>query len=144
MNWMTGQLRFNPWQRQTIFPLASVSRPAPCPGPPCTGGAMDTEGVLSRGVKRGQAMTLTTHPYLVLRSRTNRSYTPLPSSASMACSWTALLYLYSVETRLRTLSFYRGPLMDSDAWRNLVQCWTESDKWKEMKMESGNVYVKIK
>jgi hypothetical protein len=43
------------------------------------------------GAKRGQGVTLTTHPYLVPRSRMNRSYTSLPPSASMAWSGTALL-----------------------------------------------------
>jgi hypothetical protein len=34
-------------------------------------------------VKRGRGVTLTTHPYLVLRSRMCRSYTPLPLDAFM-------------------------------------------------------------
>jgi len=43
------------------------------------------------GAKRGRGVTLTTHPHLVPRSRMSRSYTPLPPSATMACSGTALL-----------------------------------------------------
>jgi hypothetical protein len=35
-------------------------------------------------------VTLTTQPHLVLRSRMSRSCTPLPLSAFMACSGTAL------------------------------------------------------
>jgi hypothetical protein len=46
------------------------------------------------GVKRGRGVTLTTHPHLVPRSRMSRIYTPLPPSASMACSGTALPYFY--------------------------------------------------
>jgi hypothetical protein len=48
--------------------------------------------ILSLGVKRGRGVTLITHPHLVPRSRMSRSYTPLPPSASMACSGTALLF----------------------------------------------------
>jgi hypothetical protein len=51
-------------------------------------------GVLSPAVKRGQRATLTTHLHLVPRSRMSRSYTSSPLSASMACSGTALLYIY--------------------------------------------------
>jgi hypothetical protein len=42
------------------------------------------------GEKRGRGVMLTTHPHLVPRSWMSRSYTPLPSSASMACRGTAL------------------------------------------------------
>jgi hypothetical protein len=48
-------------------------------------------GVLSPGLKRGRGMTLTTHSYLVPRSRMSRSYNPSPPSAFMACSGTALV-----------------------------------------------------
>jgi hypothetical protein len=34
MDWMTGQSRFGPWQRQDDFPLTSVSRPALGPTQP--------------------------------------------------------------------------------------------------------------
>jgi hypothetical protein len=43
------------------------------------------------GTKRGRDVTLTTHPYLVPRSRMSRSYTSSSPSAIMACSGTALL-----------------------------------------------------
>jgi hypothetical protein len=59
-------------QRQRIFPLASVqtsseAHPASCP--------MDTGGPFPGGVKRGRAVTLTTHLLIVPRSRVRRSYT---------------------------------------------------------------------
>jgi hypothetical protein len=50
-------------------------------------------GVLSPGVKHGRGVMLTTHPHIVPRSRISRIYTPLPPSATMACSGTALLFL---------------------------------------------------
>jgi hypothetical protein len=48
-------------------------------------------GVLSPGPKRGRDVTLTTHPPLVPKSGMSRSYT---SSASVACSGTALVLAY--------------------------------------------------
>jgi hypothetical protein len=66
-----------------IFPVASVSRPAPGPTQPPV---QWVPGVLSPGVKSGRGVTLTTHPHLVPRPRMGRSYTSSPSSAFMACS----------------------------------------------------------
>jgi hypothetical protein len=79
--------RFDPRQRQRIFPPASVFRSVlgPTQSP-----VQWVPGVLSPGLKRGRGVTLTTHPHLVPRSRISRSYKPLPPSASMACSGTAL------------------------------------------------------
>jgi hypothetical protein len=37
------------------------------------------------GAKRGRGVTLTTHPYLVPRSRMSRSYTSSPPSATTDC-----------------------------------------------------------
>jgi hypothetical protein len=48
-------------------------------------------GVLSPELKGGRGVTLTTHPHLVPRLRM-RSYTPLPTSARMTCSGTALAF----------------------------------------------------
>jgi hypothetical protein len=45
---------------QSIFPLASVSRPALRPTQPPV---QWVPGVLSPGVKRGRGVTLTTHPH---------------------------------------------------------------------------------
>jgi hypothetical protein len=67
--------QFDPRQRQRIFPLASVFRPAlrltQLP-------IQWVSRVLSPGVKRGRGVTLTTHPLLVPRSRMSRSYTSSP------------------------------------------------------------------
>jgi hypothetical protein len=71
-----------------IFPLASVSKPALWPTQPPV---QWVPGALSPGLKRGRGMTLTTHPHLVPRSRTSRSYTSSPPSAFMACSGTSLM-----------------------------------------------------
>jgi hypothetical protein len=57
------------------FPLSSVSRPALGPTQPPV---QWVPGVLSPGVKRGRGVMLTTHPYLVPRSRMSRSYTSSP------------------------------------------------------------------
>jgi hypothetical protein len=51
-------------------------------------------GVVSPGVKRCRGLTLTTHPYLVPRSRMSRGYTSSPASAYMPCSGTALHYFH--------------------------------------------------
>jgi hypothetical protein len=57
--WTTGRSRFDPWQRQMIFPVTSVSRPAlETTQPP----VQWVPGDLSPGVKRGQGLTLATHP----------------------------------------------------------------------------------
>jgi hypothetical protein len=87
--WRAG---FVPRQRQSIFPLASVSRSALSP---TQSPIRWVPGVLSPGVKRGRGVRLTTQPHLVPRSRMS-SIPPLPPSASMACSWTALLKLDTV------------------------------------------------
>jgi hypothetical protein len=64
MDWRTGWLRFNFRQRQEIFPLTSVSR---LPLGPIQSPVQSEPEVLLPGVKRGQDMTLTTHPHLVPR-----------------------------------------------------------------------------
>jgi hypothetical protein len=63
---------YNPRQRQRIFPVASASRPALGTTQPLV---QCVPGVLSSGVKRGRGVMLTTHPHLVPRLRTSRSYT---------------------------------------------------------------------
>jgi hypothetical protein len=57
---------------ERIFPVASVSRPALGPTNPPVQCVL---GVLSPGLKCSWGVTLTTHPYLVPRSRLSRSYT---------------------------------------------------------------------
>jgi hypothetical protein len=52
--------------------------------------------VLSPGVKRGQGVTLTTHPHIVPRSWMSRSYISSPPRASMACSGTAFYFVVHI------------------------------------------------
>jgi hypothetical protein len=85
-------IEFDPRQRKRIFPLASVPRLAlrsnqlPVKWVP---------GVISPGLKRCRGVTLTTHPNLVPRSRTSRSYTSSPPSANVPCSGTALAFMWT-------------------------------------------------
>jgi hypothetical protein len=70
-DWTTGRSGFHSRQRQRIFPLVSVFRPALGP----THHTIQwVPGVLSPGLKRGRGVTLTTQPHLVQRSRMSRSY----------------------------------------------------------------------
>jgi hypothetical protein len=76
----TGWPGLDPRQRERIFPLASVSRPAlkPTQLP-----IQSAPGVLSRGKERpGRDPNHSSH--LLQRSRMSRSYTPLPLGACIA------------------------------------------------------------
>jgi hypothetical protein len=84
----TGRPGFDSRQDQRIVLLVPASRPALGPiQPPIQW----VPRVLSPGVKRGRGVT--THPHLVPRSRTSRSYSSFHPSASMACSGTALVLI---------------------------------------------------
>jgi hypothetical protein len=76
----------------------------------CTTGT----GVLSPGVKHGRGVTLTIHPHLVPRFRMSRSYIFSPTSFSLACSGTALDFIYMCRfvTLIRYIfpaSFHENP-----------------------------------
>jgi hypothetical protein len=78
-------------QRQKIFLLVSASRPALGPTQPPV---QWVPGVLSRGVKHGRGVMLTTHPHLVPRLSMSRSYTSSPPCASMECSGTVFFFFF--------------------------------------------------
>jgi hypothetical protein len=86
---MTGRSRFDPRQKQRIFPVTSMSRPTLGPTQPPV---QWVPGVLSPGVKRSRCVTLTTHPIYCRGCERVGAIHPLPPSAFMACSGTALLY----------------------------------------------------
>jgi hypothetical protein len=78
VSWLlqTGWPGFNSWQRQRIFPLVSVFRPALMrPTQPPIQWVLV---VLFPGAKRSLGMTLTTNANLVLRQRMSRSYISSP------------------------------------------------------------------
>jgi hypothetical protein len=84
-DWKTG---FDPWQGQSIL-LGCTSRLAVGPTQPPIQWIL---GVLSPGVKQSRGVTLTTHPHLVLRSRTSRSCTSFtPQAPSQLVPGTSLL-----------------------------------------------------
>jgi hypothetical protein len=97
MDWMTGRWRFDPRQKQEIFPLTSVSRPALRPTQPPVQWIPEA---LSPGLKRSRGVTLTTHPHLVSRSWMSRSYTSSLPCASVGVLWTAF-YHHNGNNRLR-------------------------------------------
>jgi hypothetical protein len=74
-----------------FFSPSSVSRPALRPTQPPV---QWVPGVLSPGVKRGRGVTLTTHHYLVPRSRMSRSYISSPPQAPSR-RVVGMLYFYS-------------------------------------------------
>jgi hypothetical protein len=77
----TGRQRFDPRQRQRIFPLAPVSTPAVRPTKPPI---QCVPGVLSPEVKRGRGVTLTTHPIYCRGQEWVWSIFPLPLVVCMA------------------------------------------------------------
>jgi hypothetical protein len=74
----TGRPGFDRRQRQRIFLLVSVSRPALGSTQPPVQWIQWVPEVLSPGIKRGRGVMLTTNPHLVPRLRMSRSYTSSP------------------------------------------------------------------
>jgi hypothetical protein len=104
----TGLAGFDPRQRQRIFPLTSMSRPALGPTQPP---GQWVPVVLAEGKAR-RGVTLTTHSHLVPRSRMSRSYTSSPPSASMASIGTDFCIRYSVQKWPNTHPISSGILSD--------------------------------
>jgi hypothetical protein len=71
-----------PGRGKRIFRLTSVSRPALRPTQPSV-----PRGVLSLGVKRGQGVTLITHPHLVPKLCMSRSYISSPPKRLYGVLW---------------------------------------------------------
>jgi hypothetical protein len=115
--WTTGRLRFDPRQRQRIFPLASVSIPAlRSTQPPYNG----YRGSFPRGKSAAGAWRWR-HPHLVPRSRMSRSYTSSPPSASVACSRTDLALASSKQWTCRMTDWV----------------WLNAELWPEEGMQSA-------
>jgi hypothetical protein len=54
-------------------------------------------GVLSRGIKRGRGVTLTTHPHLVPRSLMSRIYISSPPLRQHGVLWDCFTYIHKLE-----------------------------------------------
>jgi hypothetical protein len=94
LKWTNGRPKFEHRQRQRIFSLASVSRPALRSIPPpiqwATGGGSFPGG-------KGRPGSDADHsPHLVPRSRMSRSYNSSPRRRLHGGSGTDLLYFYKV------------------------------------------------
>jgi hypothetical protein len=76
-----GRTEFDPRQRQGIFPLAFVSRPALKPTQPPIQWVL---GVLYPRVKRGWSVTLTTHLIYCRSQELVGTICPLPLGTYMA------------------------------------------------------------
>jgi hypothetical protein len=91
-NQFTRRSRFDPWQRQNIFPLVCVSRPAL--------GPIQPPAQWVPGVKRGWGVMLTTH-HLMPRSYTSSPPHPAPP---YVCCGTALFL--SVDKQRNSQKWY--------------------------------------
>jgi hypothetical protein len=93
--WLRAGRGSIPGRGERIFPLASVSRPALGPTQPPV---QWVPGVLAPGVKRGRSVTLTTHPIYCPGLEWVGAVSPLPPSAFVVCSGTALASVISVHS----------------------------------------------
>jgi hypothetical protein len=75
-------------------------------------------GVLSQGVKRGRGVTLTTHPIYCRGREWVGAILPLPASAAMVCSGTALLYFCAVYPVHRV--FLELTILKFKRWNSLL------------------------
>jgi len=113
----TGRPGFDPRQRQRIFPVASVSRPALGPTQPPI---QWVSAVLSRGKARPERDG-DHFPYLVPKSKMNSSYTPPPLRAYVACSGTAFCSLHQKQFQINVLGLSKtnSPVLCRASFYNL-------------------------
>jgi hypothetical protein len=91
-------------------------------------------GFLSPGAKRGRVVTLTTHPHLLPRSRTSRSYTSPPPKRLHGVYWDIFSFYLYKQMRPKFLRFTWGQALRlgvsefrSCAWSMLdLACWSRS------------------
>jgi hypothetical protein len=93
---MSGRPIFDSQQRQSIFPLASVSRPALKPTQPAI---HFSTGSPFPGVKCGRGVTLTTYPVYIWGQEWVGAIRPVLLSHSLACSGTAFTFCWCVQVR---------------------------------------------
>jgi hypothetical protein len=99
MTWWPG---FDLQQSKSIFPLASVPRPALRP----TQTAIKWIPVfISPEVKRGRGVTLTTHSRLLPRSRMSRSYVASPSCPCMAVAEQLCFFYFTFTQHFQCQSY---------------------------------------
>jgi hypothetical protein len=91
--WLRAGRGSIPGRGERIFPLASVSRPALGPTQPSV---QWVPGGACPGGKARPGRDPDHSPHLLPRSRMSRSCTPLPPSAFVVCSGTALAFVISV------------------------------------------------
>jgi hypothetical protein len=85
-DWTTGRSRFDPGRGEGIFTLTSLSSPALWPTQP------PVQWV--PGIKRGQGVTLTTHPHLVPRSWMSGSYISSPTKRLHGVWWDSFTFYF--------------------------------------------------
>jgi hypothetical protein len=89
--WTTGKSRFDPWQRQEVFPLTPVSRPELGPTKPPVQWVPE---VLFPGVNGGRGISLINYHHLVPRSWMSRSYSFCPPCSSTGMLWDCFTFSF--------------------------------------------------
>jgi hypothetical protein len=91
MGWTTGQLRFDPWQRQEDFSSnLCVQTSSGAQSASCT---MGTGGPFPKTKEQPGCETDHSSSHLVLRSRMSRSYTSSPPKHLCGMQWNSFNFL---------------------------------------------------